>query len=124
MEMENTLIIGILLFSLGAVILSIASMWTIFNKAGKPGWAAIIPIYNMVILLEVVGKPVWWIILMLIPFVNLVIIVIVYHNLSLSFGKDVGFTIGLVMLNFIFLPLLAFGDSKYLGPVGEQNNYI
>ena len=100
----------------------IASLWTTFSKAGKPGWAAIVPIYNLIVLLEIVGKPWWWLFLMLIPIVNLVILIIVYHNLSLSFGKSGGFTVGLILLGFIFLPILAFGDAKYVGPGGNQVN--
>lgn len=100
----------------------IASMWTIFSKAGKPGWAAIVPIYNFIVLLEIVGKPWWWLLLMLIPIVNLVILIIVYHKLSLSFGKGAGFTVGLILLGIIFLPILAFGDAKYVGPGGNQVN--
>lgn len=100
------------------VILMIAAIWKVFTKAGKPGWAAIIPIYNLVVLLQIVGKPIWWIILMLIPIVNIIIQIIVTHQLSKSFGKDVGFTLGLIFLGFIFFPILGFGDAKYMGPGG------
>ena len=100
----------------------IASMWTIFSKAGKPGWASIVPIYNLIVLLEIVGKPWWWLFLMLIPIVNIVILIIVWHNLSLSFGKGGGFTVGLILLGIIFLPILAFGDAKYVGPGEQQTN--
>jgi hypothetical protein len=105
----------------GSVILTILmifALWIIYTKAGKPGWACIIPIYNLIVLLEIVGKPWWWFLLMLIPVVNVVIAVIVYHNLSLSFGKGAGFTAGLIFLSIIFFPILAFGDAKYLGPGG------
>ncbi|MGI9545161.1 MAG: DUF5684 domain-containing protein [Cyclobacteriaceae bacterium] len=98
---------------LAVIVLMIASMWKIFTKAGKPGWAAIIPIYNIVVLLEIVKKPVWWVVLMLIPFVNIVISIMVAHQLALSFGRDVGFTIGLVLLGIIFYPILGFGDAQY-----------
>jgi hypothetical protein len=98
----------------------IASIWTIFSKAGKPGWAAIIPIYNIIVLLEIVGKPWWWLLLMLIPIVNIVLLIIVFHRLSLSFGHEVGFTLGLIFLGIIFFPILGFGSSKYLGPGGLQ----
>jgi len=108
----------IMVIYFAVVIFLIASVWTVFTKAGKPGWAAIIPIYNLIVLLEIVGKPWWWILLMLIPVVNIVILILVYHNLSLSFGEGVGFTIGLILLGFIFLPILAFGNSKYIGPAG------
>ena len=76
------------------------------------------PVYNAVLLLEIVGKPVWWILLWLIPGVNIVVIVIVYHRLALSFGKDILFTIGLIFLSFVFFPILAFGKATYLGPGG------
>ncbi|MCR9253215.1 MAG: DUF5684 domain-containing protein [bacterium] len=107
-------IIGVIIY-LAIIVFLIASMWKVFEKAGKPGWAAIVPIYNIVVLLEIVGKPVWWIILFLIPLVSLVIAIIVYHQLSKSFGKDVGFTIGLILLPIVFLPILGFGDAKYQG---------
>jgi hypothetical protein len=100
--------------------LMIASMWKIYSKANQPGWACIVPIYNLVVLLNIIGKPTWWIILMIIPIVNLVILIIVYHNLSLSFGKDGGFTAGLILLGFVFFPILAFGDAQYIGPGGQS----
>jgi hypothetical protein len=92
--------------------------WMIFSKAGKPGWAAIIPIYNFIVLLQVVGKPWWWLILMIIPFVNFIIIIIILNELSKSFGKGVGFTLGLLFLPIIFFPILAFGSAPYNPPAG------
>ncbi len=112
----------IIVIYLAIIVLMIASMWTIFSKAGKPGWASIVPIYNLIVLLEIVGKPWWWLLLMLIPIVNIVILIIVWHNLSLSFGKGGGFTVGLILLSIIFLPILAFGDAKYVGPGEQQTN--
>lgn len=100
-------------------IVSIAN-WKIFEKAGKPGWAGLIPVYNIVVLLEIVGKPWWWILLLFVPFVNLVIAIWTLHLLSLSFGQNAGFTIGLVLLTFIFYPLLAFGEYHYRGPAGRE----
>ena len=91
-------------------------MWKIFTKAGKPGWAAIIPIYNIIVLLEIVGKPVWWIILLLIPLVNFFVMIYVAHLLAKSFGKDIVMTILLIILPFVGYPMLAFGDAKYVGP--------
>ena len=98
--------------------LMIYSMWKIYTKAGKPGWACIIPIYNIIVLLEIVGKPWWWLLLMLIPFVNIVIAIWMINLLSKSFGQGVGFTLGILFLSFIFLPLLGLGDYKYVGPAG------
>jgi hypothetical protein len=107
------------IFIIAVVVLIGASMWTIFTKAGQPGWAAIIPIYNMIVLLKIVGKPTWWILLCLIPGVNYVFIIWTYNMLSKSFGKEEGFTVGLILLGIVFFPILAFGDAKYLGPFGD-----
>ena len=98
------------------LIVMIVGMWKVFEKAGKPGWAAIIPIYNIIILLEVVGKPTWCIILMLIPFVNFIIAIILCHQLSLSFGQGVGMTILIIVLPFVALPILGFGSATYSKP--------
>jgi hypothetical protein len=106
------------------IIFAIAALWKVFTKAGKPGWACIIPIYNIIVLLEIVGKPVWWIILLLIPIVNIVVLVIVYHQLSKSFGKDVGFTLGLIFLNIIFIAILGFGSAQYVGPGGVAKGEV
>ena len=107
------------LFSLAVAVLTIAGMWKIFEKAGKPGWAAIIPIYNFIVWLEIVGKPWWWLLLCLIPGVVVVIGIWAINLLSLSFGKSTGFTIGLIFLSFIFIPILGFGDAEYKGPAGQ-----
>jgi hypothetical protein len=99
------------------IVLMIASMWKIFTKAGKPGWAAIVPIYNIIVWLEIVGKPVWWIILLFIPIVNIVILIMLVHQLSVAFGQGVGFTLLLLFLGFVGFPLLAFGNYQYQRPV-------
>lgn len=98
---------------LGFIILMIVSMWKVYEKAGKPGWASIIPIYNLIVMLEIVRKPVWWIILLLIPIVNIIFAIIVVHRTSRSFGQGAGFTVGLILLGFIFYPMLAFGEYQY-----------
>ena len=101
---------------LAVLILSIVSLWVIFTKAGKPGWASIVPIYNIIVLMEIVGKPSWWVILMFIPLVNIIICVLVFMGLAKSFGKSELFGIGLFLLSPIFMPMLAFGDATYEGP--------
>ena len=106
------------LLMLALIVLVIAGLWKIFEKAGHPGWAAIIPFYNIYILLQIVGKPAWWLILMIIPLVNIVVSVIVYIALAKSFGKSTAYGIGLIFLSFIFIPMLGFGDDKYIGPNG------
>jgi uncharacterized membrane protein YoaK (UPF0700 family) len=88
----------------------------VYEKAGKPGWASIIPIYNALVLLEIVGRPWWWILLCLIPVVNIVVGIIIVVDLAKSFGKGIGFAVGLILLGFIFVPVLAWSDAQYLGP--------
>lgn len=108
-------------------ILGIIGMWKVFEKAGKPGWAAIIPFYNIIVLLEVVGKPWWWLLLIFIPCLNVIFILIgwvmINNLLSKSFGQGVGFTLGLMFLGFIFVPVLGFGNYTYLGPGGTPVNF-
>lgn len=108
-----------LIFMLALVVFLIAAQWKIYAKAGKPGWACIVPIYNQIVLLEIVGKPWWWFFLFLIPLVNIVFLIWVANLLSKSFGKSEGFTVGLILLPIIFYPILGFGDAKYNGPAGK-----
>jgi hypothetical protein len=107
---------------LAFVILIVAAMWKIFVKAGEPGWAAIVPIYNLIVMLKIAGKPAWWIVLMLIPFVNIVVMIIMLVALAQSFGKGVGFALGMLFLPFIFYPMLAWGDARYQGPPAPSLN--
>jgi len=104
------------IFWLAFMILMIAACWKIFTKAGQPGWASIIPIYNWYILCKIVGRPGWWVILLLIPFVNFIVGIILCIDLAKSFGKGVGFGIGLIRLGVIFFPVLGFGSAQYQGP--------
>jgi hypothetical protein len=104
---------GIMVVYLAIIVLMVAAMWKIFTKAGKPGWAAIVPIYNIIVLLEIAGKPLWWIVLMLIPFVNLIVAVMVLASVARKFGKGIGFLLGMIFLAPIFYPVLAWGDSQY-----------
>ncbi|MFN0290572.1 DUF5684 domain-containing protein [Pedobacter helvus] len=107
---------------LAIIIVAIAGMWKTFEKAGKPGWAAIIPIYNIYIMIEIVGKPTIWLLWLLIPCVNIVFMVWLYNLISKSYGKEEGFTVGLILLGFIFWPILGFGSAKYLGPSAAEAN--
>ena len=97
-------------------LLIIASIWKTFSKADEPGWAVIVPFYNIIVLLKIAGKPLWWIILFLIPGVNFVISILVSLGVAEKFGKSGGFGIGLALLPFIFYPILGFGDAQYVGP--------
>jgi hypothetical protein len=117
-------LVGILVIVyIAIIVLEIAALWKVFVKAGQPGWAAIIPIYNLYILLKVIGRPGWWILLFLlgiIPFVGwiavLVLGIIIAMDLAKSFAKSGGFAVGLFLLNFIFVPILGFGEARYVGP--------
>jgi hypothetical protein len=95
------------------IVITIAGMWKVFEKAGEPGWAAIIPIYNLIVLLKIAGRPVWWIILFIIPLVNFIVAILVGIDVAKRFGKGAGFGIGLALLPFIFYPVLGFGDARY-----------
>ena len=98
-------------------IFLIAAQWKVFTKAGQPGWACIVPFYNIYIMTKIGGKPWWWLFLvMFIPFVFSIWLV---NMISKSFGKDEGFTVGLLLLGIIFWPILGFGSAKYLGPFGD-----
>lgn len=106
----------LLVVYLAVVILSIAGTWKTFTKAGKPGWGAIVPIYNVYLMLKIGGNPGWYLILLIIPIANIVIAAKMMIDIAKSFGKGVGFGIGLWILGFIFFPLLGFGDAQYRGP--------
>ena len=114
---------ALFIFCLAIIVFIIAAMWKVFVKAGQPGWAAIIPIYNLYILTKIGGKPGWWVLLFFIPLVNYVFVVWLYNMVSKSFGKDEGFTVGLVLLGFVFWPILGFGNAKYQGPFGDPVAY-
>ena len=98
---------------LALAVFYLAAVWKVYEKAGKPGWAAIIPIYNLVVLLQIAGEPVWWILLLLIPLVNIVVAIMTYIAFARNFGKGVGFALGLAFLSIIFFPILAWGDAPY-----------
>jgi hypothetical protein len=107
--------IVVMLVELAIAVVVIAAVWKVFTKAGEPGWAAIIPIYNTLVLLKIAGKPAWWFILFLIPVVNFVIGIIVAIAVAQRFGKGTGYGIGLAFLPFIFYPMLGFGDAQFQG---------
>lgn len=101
-------------------LITVIGMWKVFTKAGKPGWASIIPIYNTIVLIEITGKPIWWFLLLFIPCVNIVFAVWIMNLLSKSFGQSEGFTVGLILLPMIFFPILGFGNFQYLGPAAKE----
>ena len=107
------MILFFFVFMIALVVLMIGSIWKVFTKAGKPGWACIVPIYNVIVLLEIAGKPLWWILLMIIPLVNIVIGIILAIEVAKKFGQSSGFGLGLAFLPFIFYPVLGYGSARY-----------
>ena len=101
--------------ALAIVIFFVVVWWKIFRKAGQPGWAILIPFYNLYVMLKVAGKPGWWLILFFIPIVNFIIGILMVVGIAQNFGKGVGFAIGIIFLGIIFLPILAFGSATYQG---------
>ena len=106
--------IGIIYLAL--IVFLIVTMWKIFTKAGKPGWASIIPIYNVFVMLDIAGKPAWWFLLFLIPFVNFIVGILVIAGIATNFGKAGGFVVGMILLPIVFYPILAFGSAQYSKP--------
>jgi hypothetical protein len=109
----------LVLFIVAVFVFYIIVEWKIYEKAGQPGWACIIPIYNLYIMLKIIGKPWWWLLLFLIPGINIIFLIWSVNMLSKSFGKDEGFTVGLLLLGLIFRPILGLGDARYIGPYGD-----
>jgi len=119
-ELGNFAILGggimMLFMVLGSTLLAfllVASGWILNTKAGKPGWTSLIPIYNIFEFIDMAGRPAWWFALLLVPVLNLAVVILICINLAENFGKGAGFGLGLTFLGFIFLPILAFGDSVY-----------
>jgi hypothetical protein len=111
----GTAICGFYIVMLVLVLVMMAGMWKMFIKANKPGWAAIVPIYNIIVLLEIVGRPAWWVVLYIIPVANLVATIMVSIDVAKAYGKGTGTAIGLIFLPYIFYPMLGFGKAQYQG---------
>ena len=116
--MEKLLFIGpfqivLILLVLIPLFFLIIAWWKVYEKSNNPGWSILIPIYSTLVFLRIIEKPWYWLILFCIPFVNLVFLIWSTNLLSKKFGKDEGFTVGLLLLPFIFIPILGYGSSKY-----------
>jgi hypothetical protein len=107
---------AISIIALVVTVICIVAYWKVFTKAGQPGWACIIPIYNTIVLLQIIRKPLWIIVLCLVPYVNFIVGIYLMYELAKAFGKGPGFTVGMVLLPFIFFPILGFGDAQYTAP--------
>ena len=111
------IVLGIMLVVVG---FTIAAIWKMFVKAGNPGWASLVPIYNILLMLKMIGRPAWYIILLFIPGVNVVFGVIMAFGMARSFGKGIPFALGMLLLSPIFVMILGFGDAQYVGPMGPS----
>lgn len=111
----------ILLLYVAIFIFYIVTMWKIFTKAGKPGWAVLIPIYNVIVFFQIAGKPWWWIFLMLVPVLNIVIYIMAVISIARYFNKGIGFSIGLLLLPIFFWPILSFANNTY-NKIDSANN--
>jgi hypothetical protein len=121
---DTALLVGIitayLVIVIPIVLIAIVAMWRIFTKAGQPGWAVLIPFYNLYVYTQIVKRPGWWMLLYFasaIPVIGSigVLIVSIIDSLRLAklFGKTAGFGVGIILLGIVFLPILAFGDADY-----------
>jgi len=108
---------------IGVLVFLIATYWKIYTKAGKPGWASIVPIYGTIVYMEIINKPAIWVLYLFIPFVNIYFGILSVIELAKVFGKDTGFAVGIIFLPFIFLPMLAFGDAQYQGAMAGEKVY-
>jgi len=104
--------VGIILVVL---FLNVVGLWKVFTKANYPGWASLIPIFNTYLLFKMGGNSGWWLLGLLVPLVNVLVLYKMFADVADAFGLGLGFALGLLFLNFVFVPLLGFGDYNYQG---------
>ena len=95
------------------VILMVAGLWKTLNKAGQPGFTAVIPIVNWFFIAMAAGLPAWWGVLILVPIINVFVVIYIYIMIAQRFGRGAGTVLGLFFLPFVFWPILGFGSAKY-----------
>jgi hypothetical protein len=107
---------GMLLFWLALLVIVIIGGWKVFEKAGQPGWAILIPVYNVYILLKIAGRPGWWLLLYFVPLVNIVIAIVVAIDIAKAFGQSAlfGFLLLFLLCGIGYL-ILGFGNYRYQG---------
>ena len=114
--------IAMMIFTSIIGLISIISYAKIFSKAGKPWWASIVPIYNIIVMLEIAQLPMWYIVLFFVPIANIYALFKINIEMAKKFGKGTGFGVGMTLLSIIFIPLLAFSDNKYEGNDNVSQN--
>jgi len=113
-----------LIFGIVVYILFVIGAWKVFTKAGRPGWWSIIPILNAIVLLQITGRSGWWVLGYLVPLLNLFVQVRWGLEMAHSYGRGIGFAIGLIILEPLFLVILGFGDARYLGPAAQASQPV
>jgi len=117
--------IGFFLVMMVIAVVFIIGYWKVFEKAGQPGWAAIIPIYNAYILTQIAGRPGWWVLLLMIPFINVVIVLLLSIDIAKSFGQSAVFgVVMLFLLSAIGYLVLGFGNYRYIGPAAASASAV
>lgn len=117
MAIGATMVMMMLYFAV--IVLLLTSMWKLFTKAGRPGWHALIPIYNSMVLAEIVGRPGWVGLLNFVPLLNIYVNVVLALDISKSFGKDVVFGVLAIFFPYVTFPILGFGSARYVGPAAQ-----
>lgn len=112
--------IGFTIVMLGITIMMIAAIWRLFTKAGEAGWKSLIPVYNVIIWLKIVGRPFWYVLGLLFPATAVFVWAVLAFGTARSFGRGILFALGTTFLPFIFLPILGFGESEYIGGMGPS----
>ncbi len=103
----------LVVFWLLVTVVIIVANWKIFTKAGKPGWAILIPIYNIIVMVQIIKKPLWWVIILFVPIVDAVFAILIVYNLVLRFGKPGWHVLLALFLGVIYYPYLAFSSAEY-----------
>lgn len=113
--------LGIMIFMIILGLISVISYWKVFNKAGKPGWATIIPIYNNIVKIQIAKLSMIYLLLLFIPIANIYAKFKINIEIAKKFGKSSGFGVGMTLVSIIFIPMLAFSDNLYEDNVSESS---
>jgi hypothetical protein len=107
---------AVFLIFIVVILFYVVASWRLYSKAGVPGWGVLIPIYNIYLWCKIAGRPGWWILLLFVPVVNIIVQLILCLDVAKSFGRSGAFGAGIWLLGFIFVPILGYGSSRYVGP--------
>jgi hypothetical protein len=131
MEQFGAMFFVIVVIYFALIIFLAACQWKIFVKAGQPGWAVLVPFYNIFVYTQIIQRPKWWMLLYflgIIPLIGIiaVLVIAILDSIRLSnvFGKDGGFAVGLILLPIVFVPILAFGSATYQGNKTGTNDLL